>query len=378
MSDRGQRSPEIVFLVSDYFPARGGTTTQTKLHAQEFLRRGWSVTVLTRRVRQSRSQETIDGVTVRRVALPGRGRVAKGLDLLASWLWLARRRRTLTAVSIMMDADFALAARAAGLGSSEVLTWVTRGDATRLLSGPAGRLRIRLLATCKQVVLTPRMKDELGQLGVDDVSIIPVPVDMERFREPLESEKASARQLLGLPDGSIVLFVGHLQERKGVDLLIQAFRLVLDVVPTAQLVLVGGAVEAADHEYVRMLKQSVIDSGIGEAVHFSGAQDDVAPFMFSADIFCLASHREGMPNVLLEAMACGLPCVAPASAGGDELLFDSAGVIPPSNSPADLAGALIPLLADEESRRTLGAAGLARVRARNQPSEVADAYERLL
>jgi glycosyltransferase involved in cell wall biosynthesis len=318
----------------------------------------------------------LEGIYVRRIALPGRGRLAKALDLVLAWLWLARRRRSLDAVSVMMDADFALAACAAGLGRSTVVTWVTRGDATRLLGGRAGGVRRRLLRGCGQVVLTPRMEDELHELGVPEVSIIPVPVNTSRFRPPSALEKADAVRDLKINGGTIVLFVGHLQERKGVDLLIQAFGQVVDAGIDAHLVIVGGPVQTVDHRYVESLEAIVRERALDDRVIFAGPQDDVAPYLFAADVFCLASHREGMPNVLLEAMACGLACVAPASAGGDELLYGSAGVVPGSNSPADLAGALIPLLRDPDRRQALGASAEARVQD-HRPDRIVAAYERL-
>jgi glycosyltransferase involved in cell wall biosynthesis len=361
MSEEHKRSPAIVIWVSDYFPSLGGTTTQTRLHALEFARRGWDVTVLTRRVRNRLGSERLDGIEVRRIALPGRGRVAKALDLALSWHWLFRRRRKLDAVSVIKDADFALAACAGGLRRATIVTWVTRGDATHMLSGRIGSVRRRLLRGCVQVVLTPRMEEELYGLGVSEVSIIPVPVDASRFRPPSSSEKAAAVRDLNIDGGSIVLFVGHLQERKGVDLLIRAFRQVLDAGLDAHLVIVGGPVEAEDARYVESLEVIVRESGLNEHVVFVGPQNDVTQYLFAADVFCLPSHREGMPNVLLEAMACGLTCVAPASAGGDELLFGSAAVIPDSNSSTDLAGALIGVLVDPELRRTLGKSAAARV-----------------
>jgi len=377
MPEAVKRSPAIVFLVFDYFPSRGGTTTQTRLHAIEFLRRGWDVTVLTRRVPDRLGSERLEGIQVRRIALPGRGRLAKWVDVLASWLWLLRRRRSFSAVSVIMDADLALAARAAGLGSSTVLTWVTRGDATRRLGGRIGRIRRRLLGNCKQVVLSPRMETELRELGIPDVAVIPVPVDTTRFHPPTGIERSQAVRELHLRGGATVLFVGHLQERKGVDLLIRAFGLVLDAGQDANLVLVGGPIENADHGYMELLKGIIHERELGDRVVFAGPKDDVAPYMFAADVFCLPSHREGMPNVLLEAMACGLACVAPASAGGDELLFGSVGVIPPSNSPVDLAHALIPLLADPDDRRALGTSAAARVRSDHQPDRIVDSYEAL-
>ncbi|MGD0882240.1 MAG: glycosyltransferase family 4 protein [Acidimicrobiales bacterium] len=376
MPEEHKRSPTIVILVSDYFPSRGGTSTQTRLHALELARRGWDVTVLTRRVRSRMGSSELEGIYVRRIALPGRGRLAKGLDLLLSWVWLARRRRSLDAVSVMMDADFALAACAAGLGRSTVVTWVTRGDATRLLGGRVGGFRRWMLRNCAQVVLTARMEDELHELGVPEVSIIPVPVDTARFRPPSDIEKADAVRDLKIDSGPIILFVGHLQERKGVDLLIRAFGQLLDAGLDAHLVIVGGPVETVDHRYVESLETIVREHGMDERVIFTGPKDDVAPYLSAADIFCLASHREGMPNVLLEAMACGLACVAPASAGGDELLYGSVGLIPASNSPADLAGALIPLLGDPDRRRALGTSAAARVR-NHEPGRIIAAYEGL-
>jgi len=377
MNDEAEGTRKIVLLGADYLPSRGGTTTQTKLHALEFLSRGWDVTVLTRRVPNCLKREQIDGIAVRRVGLPGRGRMAKGIQLFASWTWLLFRRRSVTALNVMLDADFALAALAAGLGSSTVLTWVTRGDATRQFGGRIGQLRRRLLRDCKQVVLTSRMENELLEIGISEVNIIPIPVDTKHFRKPSEDERSSARKMLGIREEMVVLYVGHLQKRKGVDLLIRAFALLREAGLSAQLVLVGEPIDAADREYAESLEQIVIANGLEKSVQFVGAQDDVAPYMFAADVFCLPSHREGMPNVLLEAMACGTACVAPASAGGDELLVDGLGIVPPSNSPADLSAALIAVLNDREVREALGERAANRVRGAFRPADIATAYEDL-
>ncbi len=378
MPEEHMRSPAIVILVSDYLPSRGGTSTQTRLHALEFARRGWDVTVLTPRVRLQFGSERLEGIKIRRIALPGRGRLAKALDLALSWLWLVRRRRTLDAVSVIMDADFALAACAGGLKRSTVVTWVTRGDATRMLGGRIGSVRRWLLRGCNQVVLTSRMEEELRGLGVSGASIIPVPVDTSQFRPPSAVEKATALRDLNIDSGSIVLFVGHLQERKGVDLLIRAFRQVLDADLDAHLVIVGGPVEAVDALYAKSLEAIVRESDLDQRVLFAGPQEDVTRYFFAADVFCLPSHREGMPNVLLEAMACGLACVAPASAGGDELLLESSGVIPESNSPADLAGSLIGVLVDPGLRQSLGSAAAARARSEYRAERIVTDYEALL
>jgi glycosyltransferase involved in cell wall biosynthesis len=75
-------------------------------------------------------------------------------------------------------------------------------------------------------------------------------------------------------------------------------------------------------------------------------------------------------------MATGLPCVAPPSAGGDEVLADGAGVVPPTAEPADLAAALAPLLADPAARAAQGDRAR-RAALGHAPGAVADAYEAL-
>jgi glycosyltransferase involved in cell wall biosynthesis len=195
---------------------------------------------------------------------------------------------------------------------------------------------------------------------------------------PSLDEQRSARATLRAGDGSIILFIGHLQERKAVDRLLQGFRLVLDELPETRLLVVGGPVESSDGKYFQRLKEIVKIQSLANRVIFCGPKDDVLPYLFAANVFCLPSHREGMPNVLLEAMACGLACVAPATAGGDELLNHSSGVIPPSNSPHDLALALTELLDNPVRCTEVGTVAAARVASEHRPELVALRYANLL
>jgi glycosyltransferase involved in cell wall biosynthesis len=366
----------IVLVVPDYLPSLGGTTTQTRLHAAEFARRGWDVTVLTRRVRGG-GPNVVDGVPVRRVGPPGRSRVIKAPMLVCLWWWLFRRRRSIDVVSVIMDVDFTVCSVFAGLGRATVHTWVTRGDASRALTGRKAGIRRSALQRSRQVVLSEPMRAELTDLGLAEAAVIAVPVDSARYRPPSAAERAAARSSLGLGEGLVVVSVSHLQERKGTDRLLAAADLLQGRGVAFTLLLVGGPVESEDVFYVERLKEFVSDRSLSGSVRFEGPKADVLPYLFAADLFCLASHREGMPNVLLEAMACGVPCVAPPSAGGDVLLGAGVGVIPHSNEPDALAGALESLLADSAARDRAQRRALEAVRRSHSIGQVIDQYEAL-
>jgi glycosyltransferase involved in cell wall biosynthesis len=275
-----------------------------------------------------------------------------------------------------LDADFAIAARLAGLGDLVIMTWVTRGDAPRLLGGLAGLARKALLRSVQHVVLTPSMENELHSLNVAHVSVVPVPVDTSWFHVPTETERSTARRSLGVSSGTVVLFVGHLTPRKGVERLVEAVAQLSEPEGGVRLFIVGGPPRAPDRAYAEQLLQEV-ERRLGSWAVFWGPRDDVRPFFHAADIFCLPSYSEGMPNCLLEAMASGVACVAPPSAGGAELLGGNLGVVPPSNSPEDLRMALAYLIEHAEERLAMGSMASGAVQVANRPERAVALYEAL-
>jgi len=190
------------------------------------------------------------------------------------------------------------------------------------------------------VALTPALRDELTALGIDRVAVIPTPVDVDRFQPPTPEQRADARRQLGIGDAQFaVLYTGHLRALKRVERLIDAFAMELRAGVDARMFLAGDSRADLDDRGVA-LRAQVKRLGLEDRVEFPGAVSDVRPYLHAADVFVLPSDREGLSNSLLEALACGLPCVAPASAGGDQVLDASSGIVPPSNDPRDLAAAL--------------------------------------
>ena len=151
-------------------------------------------------------------------------------------------------------------------------------------------------------------------------------------------------------------------------------RLARDGAAVALVVVGGGRGLPTDTE--RELRSRAAEDDLSGLVRFVGVEPDPRPYLWAADALVLPSVREGMPNSLLEAMACGLPCIAPPSAGGDELLDAETGIVPRSNAPEDLSAALRDLAANPARRRQLGDAGRGRVH-RFGIDEVAERYEQL-
>ena len=134
-----------------------------------------------------------------------------------------------------------------------------------------------------------------------------------------DAARGRLRQALGIePACRIALFVGHLAVVKGLDVLLRAWARVRlrDPATPARLVLVGEGPERA------ALGRLAAALGIERAVVFMGAQPQaaVADWMAASDVFCLASHAEGSPNVVVEALASGLPVVASRVGGIPDLV----------------------------------------------------------
>jgi glycosyltransferase involved in cell wall biosynthesis len=152
--------------------------------------------------------------------------------------------------------------------------------------------------------------------------------------------KESARQRLGLPsDRQHLLFVGNLVPVKGIDVLVAACGRLRN--SAWQLHIIGDGPQRA------ALQRAAAAAGIGQRVTFHGAitHENLPDWFRAADLFVLASRSEGVPNVLLEAMACGLPLVASEVGGIPEIADQGASRLVPPERPDALAEAITDMLA---------------------------------
>lgn len=148
-----------------------------------------------------------------------------------------------------------------------------------------------------------------------------------------------------------VVCVGNFRSEKGQTILLSAFKTVLGRRPDARLVLVGEGVL-----YSQLVAQAR-DDGLTDNVEFAGSVENVWPHLHNADVFASASLSEPFGIVIIEAMAAGLPVVAPATGGIPELITpDVNGLLFPPGDADRLAAHLIDLLESPESRARMGEA----------------------
>ncbi len=195
------------------------------------------------------------------------------------------------------------------------------------------------------VAVSAALGEVLRELGAprERVHVLRNGVDLDLFRPP--ADRAAARRALGAQEGPVVLVsVGNLVELKGHDLVIEA----LASLPDHHLLLIVG--EGPERPALEALAGRL---GVGGRVRFLGrvAHEGLAAIYGAADALILASSREGWPNVLLEAMACGTPVIASRVGGVPEMVnAPEAGLLLPERSAAAIAGAVTELLAAPPQR----------------------------
>ncbi|NHK26939.1 glycosyltransferase [Parvularcula flava] len=224
------------------------------------------------------------------------------------------------------------------------VTVTARGTDINLIPSYPRQKRMILDAAAKadaSITVCRALKDEMATLGAEDgkIHVLRNGVDLDLFHE---TEREETRKRLGL-SGTVLLSVGHLIERKGHGLVIEA----LKDLPGATLVIAGSGPDRS------MLEAQADKSGLTERVIFTGGlpHEELPALYSAADVLVLASSREGWPNVLLEAMACGTPCVAtPVWGSGEVVAAPEAGRLTENRSAESIVTAVKDLLDNPPAR----------------------------
>jgi teichuronic acid biosynthesis glycosyltransferase TuaC len=206
-------------------------------------------------------------------------------------------------------------------------------------AAPRRRLVWALPRAERVVAVSRPLAESAVALGVspERIDVVPNGIDRNAF---YPRDRDAARRELGLPlNAPLVLYLGHLTQEKGAYDLLRAFHARATSLRGARLVMVGdGAGVAACQALAQELEV---------AVSFFGAQPHavMATFLAACDLLCLPSWSEGMPNVVLEALACGRPIVATNVGGIPDVVTEELGALVPPHDPQALGDALVTTLA---------------------------------
>ena len=184
------------------------------------------------------------------------------------------------------------------------------------------------------------LKNEMASLGIspEKIDVVPNGIDASRFKV---HDRLTVREELGVPGNiGLILAVGGLVPVKSHDFIIRALPMVLEKFPNVQLRIIGEGPERA--RLLSTAQQVGVLDWVELMGHVPNAQ--LQRWYNAADVFCLASSREGWANVLMESMACGTPVVATNVYGAPEIITtDKVGILV-ERSPEKIARGLIAAL----------------------------------
>lgn len=378
----------VFIVISTFHPFVGGAERQALEQGRSLCQRGLKATIVTFRHNRSwATHDTIDGVPIIRIAgtlLCGReklpGVVQKLLHLMAlvtmGWmLWRYRHHYDVLHVYQLnlLALPTALACYLSGKPMVIVMcsTDPSRKDQSQhqvsLIAGPLdphnpmlriyretrargdlkdlerlGKPVVRFTRSLLQrieavvIILSTRMREYLvaHDFTLTNVLLIPNGVDTSRF-SPLSKDASDSQR------SQTVVCIARLSYEKGLDMLLQAWHLVHKELPEARLIVAGSGPLQAQLAYMTKALN------LGESVEFVGVQSNVAAVLHRGSIATLPSRWEGMPNAILEAMACGLPCVATRVSGTEDIITHGINglLVEPEDYQA-LTQALLALLRD--------------------------------
>ena len=383
----------VCMAIPSYPPSFAGHGIQLQRNLPYLEARGVDPTVLTGRT-VAPMPPARDEDRVRRV-LPVREGLLGGLQgLVAFRRFFQRHARDYDVVhAVGLGPEFFLnlpALKRAGLPVVFEMVLLGSDDPTTIGRYRLGKLQVGLARRHVDLwsALSGAFLPSLEAAGIprDRCRVIYSGVDTSEYRPRSESERRELRARLELPaEGRVVVSVGSLLHRKGMDRLLEAWACSQPVVGRDVLLVVGPTREAeglpaSEVAHSTELQRRAQAPDLAGTVRFEGRREGVVDYMAVADLFALLSRREGLGAVILEALASGVPClVSPLDGIGAEVLAEGeTGFVVPEPDDAERVGKLLSsVLADPERRAAMGRAGRIEAERRFSMEARADALSEL-
>ena len=408
MEERKERL-RICFVPLTFLPLVGGAEIQAEKQARQLQKLGHDVMIVTLRSQRSWEHKTqMDGLPVMRVGgiykFDGTlriGRLGIWPVSIGMFLLLWRLRHSYDVIHVFQITPLAAAAALIGkltgkpivVGSmgvgpnkeervrpereaalmADTLTErsflkidlskieISAGDINDLVQNTVGGhivLNFLLRSNVYYHALSSRSCTYLASWGVRRERIVYIhgSVDTEKFRPALEGGPDPER-----PERT-VMCVARLEYIKGVDVLLHAWGRMMSAASAWRAHLQPRLCLVGIGRLRPQLERIAAELNIEDSVEFLGLRADVVDLLQQAWGFVLPSRNEGMPNALLEGMACGLPCIATRVSGSEDIIVDGHnGMLVESEKPAQMAQALRRIIEDTEQAEYMGREGRATV-----------------
>jgi len=360
--------PRVLMIISFFYPHLGGAEQQALRLAEQLIKRGMQVSVLTRKFKGLSAHEVVRGIPVYRAirTLPW-GKWFAVTYMLSVFWFLLRRRHTYDIIHCHLLQGFhsIIAIMVKALFRKNVIIKV---GATGPLSDFAMIRKVfwgdfllkKITRADKLVTVCSQSTAEALQEGftASQVEQIPNGVDTNHFK-PFSSSGNQKN----------ITFIGRLDHMKGVQVLLDAFKTLKEDGVTAHLTIIG---DGPDRDKLQNLSR---DAGVNDSISFCGAVEDIIPYLQKSALFVLPSLSEGLSNVLLEAMACGLPIVATRVGGNIDLIRDGEnGILVETENSNQLSEAMKKILQDKALAKKLGSEARKTVEQRFSLISIADRY----
>lgn len=350
------RTPRIVFVNNFLGPGMGGGEVLLMHVIRACVAEGWDVavvcpprTALASRAGDAGAEVIECGMAPARVG-----------TLLACVRRLATRADIVEGTGYFTDIVSRIATR--GMACRVVSLVAVAPAAYRSAGGSPLTWRLRRLvdaATRTQVAAYIAVSNVIGEglvrggVPAERVRVIRNSVDLAGLRHDAAASALPAAIPAGT--GPFVGCVGRLEHVKGIDVFIDAAATIAENDHAARFVIAGSGTQEA------VLRHRV-PAHLRERVSFLGTVTSIAPLLAALDVLVLPSRSEGLPTVLLEAGALGVPVVATAVGGTPEAVVDGeTGILVPPSEPRAIADAVLGLLREPERARAMGAAAQERI-----------------
>ncbi len=196
--------------------------------------------------------------------------------------------------------------------------------------------------------------ERLLPIPADRFVVIPNGVDTKRF-SPRDRRDDIRAEWNVSPEHVLFGLIGRLDRLKGSMEFVNAAAQVLRSYPQARFVMVGGNTIGGEPEFDREVKTRIAELNLGSQVILTDFRSDIPDVMNALDVFVMPSYEENFANVMLEAMASGLPCIGTDSGGTPEILsYGDCGLLCQPQSSDSLAESMLTLLSNPQRRHALG------------------------